>query len=195
MSVTARLIFSGKSRSCDCHTQNSKAGSQSNLNIRNVSTSEKYSESQPAATSLMGDIGNAQAKNMTVVFQNMKLDARTDSGNNGSKLYNTTRSIFTKATFMNSFMYDPNDNASSGSYTFKETDTVKQNEDKSGYTGNVTYGVEISNTDSGRNAGLQYYYLESNNLVEDIIWGTSATGSGDNSFAGGKYLRYVWAII
>lgn len=27
---------------------------------------------------------------------------------------------------MNSFMYDPNDNASSGSYTFKETDTVKQ---------------------------------------------------------------------
>lgn len=169
-----------------------KAGSQSNLNIRNVSTSEKYSESQPAATSLMGDIGNAEAKNMTVVFQNMKLDARTDSGNNGSKLYNTTRSIFTKATFMNSFMYDPNDNASSGSYTFKETDTVKQNEDKSGYTGNVTYGVEISNTDSGRNAGLQYYYLESNNLVEDIIWGTSATGSGDNSFAGGKYLRYVY---
>lgn len=102
-----------------------KAGSQSNLNIRNVSTSEKYSESQPAATSLLGDIGNAEAKNMTVVFQNMKLDARTDSGNNGSKLYNTTRSIFTKATFMSSFMYDPNDNASSGSYTFKETDTVK----------------------------------------------------------------------
>lgn len=165
------------------------------LNIKNVTTSNAYQTNSKtfAATSLFGNIGNGTAINMSVSFQNMKLDARTDSRKSDAVLYNTTQSIFTKATFLHSFQYDPKDTASSGSYTFTKDDTVKKNENSWG--GNVTYGLEISNTNSGRNQGQQYYYLgELSNpeFVNDAILNTTSKGSTDNTcFANGKYLRYV----
>ena len=129
------------------------------LNIKNVTTSDAYQKNNRtlAATSLFGNIGNEKAINMSVSFQNMKLDARIDSGKSDAVLYNTKQSIFTKATFLHSFQYDPTDTASSGSYTFTKDDTVKQSGNS--WSGNVTYGLEISNTESGRNPGQQYYYL------------------------------------
>lgn len=165
------------------------------LNIKNVTTSNAYQTNNRtfAATSLFGNIGNETAINMSVSFQNMKLDARTESGKPDAELYNTKKSIFTKATFLHSFQYDPKDTASSGSYTFTKDDTVKQNENSWG--GNVTYGLEISNTKSGRNPGQQYYYLgELSNpeFVKDAILGTTSEKSTDSTcFANGKYLRYV----
>lgn len=165
------------------------------LNIKNVTTSDAYQTNNRtfAATSLFGNIGNETAINMSVSLQNMKLDARTDSGKPDAVLYNTTQSIFTKATFLHSFQYDPKDTASSGSYTFTKDDTVKQSENS--WSGNVTYGLEISNTESGRNPGQQYYYLgELSNpeFVRDAILGTTSEKSTDNTcFANGKYLRYV----
>ena len=165
------------------------------LNIKNVTTSDVYQTNNRtfAATSLFGNIGNEKAINMSVSFQNMKLDARTESGKSDAVLYNTNQSIFTKATFLHSFQYDPKDTASSGSYTFTKDDTVKQNENSWG--GNVTYGLEISNTKSGRNQGQQYYYLgELSNpeFVQDVILGTTSEKSTDSTcFANGKYLRYV----
>lgn len=163
------------------------------LNIKNVTTSDQYKKDNrtQAATSLFGNIGNETAINMNVSFQNMKLDART--GKSDVLLYNTTQSIFTKATFLHSFQYAPTDKASSGSYTFTKDDTVKQS--GNAWTGNVTYGLEISNTESGRNPGQQYYYLgDINNpeYVVDGILGTSSQNSTDKTrFANGKYLRYV----
>ena len=165
------------------------------LNIKNVTTSDQYKKDNrtQAATSLFGNIGNETAINMNVSFQNMKLDARTASGNSDVLLYNTTQSIFTKATFLHSFQYAPTDKASSGSYTFTKDDTVKQSEN--GWTGNVTYGLEISNTESGRNPGQQYYYLGDINKPEYVVDGilnTTSENSKDNTcFANGKYLRYV----
>lgn len=165
------------------------------LNIKNVTTSDAYQKNKRtfAATSLFGNIGNETAINMSVSFQNMKLDARTDSEKSDAVLYNTKQSIFTKATFLHSFQYDPKDTASSGSYTFTKDDTVKKNGNSWG--GNVTYGLEISNTNSGRNQGQQYYYLgELSNpeFVNDAILNTTSKGSTDNTcFANGKYLRYV----
>lgn len=165
------------------------------LNIKNVTTSDAYQKNKRtfAATSLFGNIGNEAAINMSVSFQNMKLDARTDSGKSDAVLYNTKQSIFTKATFLHSFQYDPKDTASSGSYTFTKDDTMKKNENSWG--GNVTYGLEISNTKSGRNQGQQYYYLgELSNpeFVNDAILNTTSKDSTDNTcFANGKYLRYV----
>lgn len=165
------------------------------LNIKNVTTSNAYQTNSKtfAATSLFGNIGNEKAINMSVSFQNMKLDARTDSGKSDAVLYNTKQSIFTKATFLHSFQYDPKDTASSGSYTFTKDDTVKQSENS--WEGNVTYGWEISNTKSGRNPGQQYYYLgELSNpeFVNDAILNTTSKDSTDNTcFANGKYLRYV----
>ena len=165
------------------------------LNIKNVTTSNAYQTTNrtSAATSLFGNIGNETAINMSVSFQNMKLDARTESGKSDAVLYNTTQSIFTKATFLHSFQYDPKDTASSGSYTFTKEDTVKQSDNS--WSGNVTYGLEISNTESGRNQGQQYYYLgELSNpeFVRDAILGTTSEKSTDSTcFANGKYLRYV----
>ena len=167
----------------------------STLNIRNVTTSEQYQKDKrtQAATSLFGNIGNETAINMSASFQNMKLDARTESGKSDAVLYNTTQSIFTKATFLNSFQYDPKDAASSGSYTFTKDDTVKQSGNT--WSGNVTYGLEISNTESGRNQGQQYYYLgemSNQGFVQDAILGTISENSTDSTcFANGKYLRYV----
>ena len=165
------------------------------LNIKNVTTSDAYQKNSrtSAATSLFGNIGNEKAINMSVSFQNMKLDARTESGKSDAVLYNTKQSIFTKATFLHSFQYDPKDTASSGSYTFTKDDTVKQSGNS--WSGNVTYGLEISNTESGRNQKQQYYYLgEISNpeFVQDAILNTTSKDSTDSTcFANGKYLRYV----
>ena len=171
------------------------AGRNTTLNIKNVTTSDQYKKSNrtQAATSLFGNIGSETAINMNVSFQNMKLDARTDSGKPEVLLYNTTQSIFTKATFLHSFQYAPTDKASSGSYTFTKDDTVKQSGDS--WTGNVTYGLEISNTESGRNPGQQYYYLGDINrpeyVVDGILKTTSESSTDKTCFANGKYLRYV----
>ena len=165
------------------------------LNIKNVTTSNAYQNNNRtfAATSLFGNIGNEKAINMSVSFQNMKLDARTETGKSDAVLYNTKQSIFTKATFLHSFQYDPKDTASSGSYTFTKEDTVKKSNNS--WSGNVTYGLEISNTESGRNQGQQYYYLgELSNpeFVQDAILETTSEKSTDSTcFANGKYLRYV----
>lgn len=163
------------------------------LNIKNITTSAQYKTDNrtQAATSLFGNIGNETAINMNVTFQNMKLDARTESGKPDVLLYNTTQSIFTKATFLHSFQYAPTDKASSGSYTFTSDDTVKKSEDS--WTGNVTYGLEISNTESGRNPGQQYYYLgDVGNFVKDGVLNTTSENSTDTTcFANGNYLRYV----
>lgn len=171
------------------------ASKNSTLNIKNVTTSDQYKKDNrmQAATSLFGNIGNETAINMNVSFQNMKLDARTDSGKSDVLLYHTTQSIFTKATFLHSFQYDPKDKASSGSYTFTKDDTMQQSGNS--WTGNVTYGLEISNTESGRNPGQQYYYLgdiSTPEYVVDGILNTTSQNSTDNTcFANGKYLRYV----
>ena len=171
------------------------ASRNTTLNIKNVTTSDQYKKDNrtQAATSLFGNIGSETAINMNVSFQNMKLDARTDSGKPEVLLYNTTQSIFTKATFLNSFQYAPTDKASSGSYTFTKDDIVKQS--GNAWTGNVTYGLEISNTESGRNPGQQYYYLGDINRPEYVVDGILKTTSQDSTdktcFANGKYLRYV----
>ena len=171
------------------------ASRNTTLNIKNVTTSDQYKKDNrtQAATSLFGNIGNETAINMNVSFQNMKLDARTDSEKSDALLYHTTRSIFTKATFLHSFQYDPKDKASSGSYTFTKDDTVQQSENS--WTGNVTYGLEISNTERGRNPGQQYYYLGDISIPEyvvDSILNITSKNSTDNTcFANGSYLRYV----
>lgn len=171
------------------------ASRNTTLNIKNVTTSDQYKKDNrtQAATSLFGNIGNETAINMNVSFQNMKLDARTASGKSDVLLYNTTQSIFTKATLLHSFQYAPTDKASSGSYTFTKDDTVKQS--GNAWTGNVTYGLEISNTESGRNPGQQYYYLGDINRPEYVVDGILKTTSQDSTdktcFANGKYLRYV----
>lgn len=168
------------------------ASSNVSFVIKNVTTSDKYTQNSVAyaATSLLGNIGNSTAKNLNVTFEDMKLDARTSADGQEQVLYGTKKSIFTHATFMESFMYDPLDTSSSGSYTFKQEDTVKQ--EGVTWIGNITYGLEISNTKSGRNPGQQYYYLGTTEYVKDDMLNVSSENSTDETcFASGSYLRYV----
>ena len=100
-----------------------------------------------AATSLIGYVGNNIATKLTLSFSNIALDGRVDAGtanatsvhNNGKVTveYNTTHTIFTNATLLESFMYS---SEGSGTYNFNSTDKM------------VTYGVELTNAGSiGRN--------------------------------------------
>ena len=164
------------------------------LNVTNLSTGEGYvdkdNNTSYAATSLIGNVGSESATKLTLTFSNIALDSRkegTGSGtsvnNNGNASYkveyNTTHSIFTRATLLESFRYSAD---SSGVYNFNSDDT------------NVTYGVEISNTGTGRNISKpnkQYQYYNGG-YVWDGLGSTATTADTIGSyFTTTNYLRYV----
>lgn len=116
-----------------------------------------------AATSLIGYVGNNIATKLTLSFSNIALDGRVDAGtanatsvhNNGKVTveYNTTHTIFTNATLLESFMYS---SEGSGTYNFNSTDKM------------VTYGVELTNAGSiGRNPDKQYQYYDGEIYITD----------------------------
>lgn len=116
-----------------------------------------------AATSLIGYVGNDIATKLTLSFSNIALDGRVDAGtanatsvhNNGKVTveYNTTHTIFTNATLLESFMYS---SEGSGTYNFNSTDKM------------VTYGVELTNAGSiGRNPDKQYQYYDGEIYITD----------------------------
>lgn len=163
------------------------------LNVTNLSTGEGYTAGSYAATSLIGNVGSESATKLTLTFSNIALDSRkegTGSGtsvnNNGNASYkveyNTTHSIFTRATLLESFRYSAD---SSGVYNFKKGDTK------------VTYGVEISNTATGRNISKpnkQYQYYNGG-YVWDGLGSTATTEATiETYFNGGNYLRYVNSV-
>ena len=116
-----------------------------------------------AATSLIGNVGNNIATKLTLSFSNIALDGRvaadtsnaTSVYNNGNfpVEYNTTHTIFTNATLLESFMYS---SEGSGTYNFNSTDKM------------VTYGVELTNAGStGRNPDKQYQYYDGGIYITD----------------------------
>jgi hypothetical protein len=142
-----------------------------------------------AASSLIGDVGSKTDVNISVLFEEMDLNGRTES------------SIFTRATFLNSFSYDPSDVVSSGTYNFEEP-TEESTEESTAKT-KITFGKEISNgvgNSIGRNPyslgedGVsvsstgQTLYFGSDNVVEDgDVKADEAPG-----FYTDEYLRYVY---
>jgi hypothetical protein len=159
-----------------------KAGSYSSLSISDVSVSSytTTSNTTKAASSLIGDVGSENDVNISILFEDMDLSGRTDS------------SIFTRATFLNSFSYSIEDVASSGSYNFEEADLK------------ITYGKEISNgvndigktgrnpytRDSGEESGQIWYYGAEKKVVEDST--NSVVANDGDGFFTVDYLRYVY---
>ena len=160
------------------------------LKVNNISTSSKYSNDKFAdkfaATSLIGRIGSENAQYITLEFTDVALDSRvnpeenTIANNNGSVevQYNTKKTIFSKALFLESFQYASD---SSGFYNFNS------------YDSKVTYGSEISNTTSGRNMGEQYYYYNEEIYVWDGTGTRPETETAISTFynSDNKYLSYV----
>ncbi|MGN0734050.1 MAG: hypothetical protein ACI4LC_07745 [Emergencia sp.] len=112
-------------------------GSYGGIDAQQISTLN-YSKGQKVATSLIGNVGNAEATNISLAFYNgIALSGKADD------------SIFTRASLLESFQY--NGASSSGYYHFNKNDQC-------------TYGREIEGTkenldDEGNN--LQLYYFDS----------------------------------
>lgn len=167
------------------------------LIVNNLSTSDKYMTVEGtnkttayAATSLIGSVGSNTASKLTLSFSNIALDGRvsedsaksTSVQNNGENTveYNTTHTIFTRATLMEYFMYSSD---GSGTYNFNSTDSK------------VTYGVELTNAGaSGRNPDKQYQYYDADIYITD-----EQNKTADEAYVKGRYkedtfLRYVYVV-
>lgn len=167
------------------------------LIVNNLSTSDKYMTVEGtnkttayAATSLIGSVGSDKASKLTLSFSNIALDGRvsedsaksTSVQNNGKTTveYNTTHTIFTRATLMEYFMYSSD---GSGTYNFNSTDSK------------VTYGVELTNAGaSGRNPDKQYQYYDADIYITD-----EQNKTADKAYVKGRYkqdtfLRYVYVV-
>ena len=200
-----------------------KSGSYSNLIIKGVSTGTGgYNGGTTAATSLIGIAGSASSKNVNVRFSDMKLDARNvvdldntpDSGYGSVTLddiYHTTRSIFTRATFLHRYSFDPT-SGSTGTYNFAYAKDWTRSGSEGSYTyvhlGEVTYGLELwdgsvdgsskpDNHISGRNQyiGKEHQYSENEGIYVNPKNGDATTpydfgqASAEASL---KYLPYVY---
>ena len=197
-----------------------KAGGYSNLVISGVKTTENaYTGGTTAATSLIGIAGSSSSKNVNVKFTDMKLDARTvantdntpDSGYGTvtlNDIYKTTRSIFTKATFLHWYSFDPT-SGSTGTYTFTYDKDWTKTGDSAPFTythkGDVTYGLElwdgsassssITNALSSRTQyiGKEHNYSGASEYVSPVNGAaTAAFDFGQSETESGfKYLPYV----
>lgn len=118
-----------------------RVGSYSSLSAQNVSTSGYEgvsSTNNPAATSLIGHVGDENAMNITLAFSNgIALNGKKD------------KSIFSHATLLESFRYQ---SGGSGYYRFNKGEPC-------------TYGYEINN--SVENPDLQLKYFDQSEEVAD----------------------------
>ena len=184
-----------------------KSGSNATFDIENVSAttlsgstaSTEYSEGQLIASSLIGNLGGADATFVKISFSGIKLDGRNATGNIDSldSVYATKKSLFSRSTLLNSLKY--NDNSSYGTYYFgfgEDYDTENSNEK----LGNVTYGKEIRDTVENKEA------VANTNPIEYMSKQLNYDGSSEyvrpeysspvdsNGFAGfsSNYQKYVY---
>ena len=141
------------------------------LDVTGVAQTSKYVNNKIAGSSLIGDVGSDKGTNIRLSFSNIQLDARIGTGSADSRYGNTTKTIFTRATLLNSFRY--NDNVSYGRYNFADT--------------KCTYGYEIGNRtengkEIGRNPDKQDHYYGSAEKIKD---------NGENANYK-NYIRYVY---
>lgn len=151
------------------------------LDITRVTQTSKYVNNKIAGSSLIGDVGSTNGTNIRLSFSNIQLDARKDIGSADSRYGNTTKTIFTRATLLNSFKYS---DATScyGRYSFTDT--------------KCTYGYEIGNGDTGvggRNPNKQMWYYGQNGADRGLIKdGGTIIYDGESNKNYTNYIRYVY---
>lgn len=155
-----------------------KLDSYTKLDISGVTMTDTYTDkTQKAASSLIGDVGNSTSgRDIQLTFSNMELNGKV------------SESIFSRATFLESFQYA---NAGcSGVYNFEKPATGTP----------YTLGKELSNTGgegsrvSGRNNGKQYWFYNAEQIDENLVCGKKEDGSYNEpaAFFAEGYLRYVY---
>ena len=110
--------------------------------------------SKYAASSLIGDVGSETAQTITLTFLDIRFDGRSTSGSIGNldNIYDSTRSIFSRATILNSFKYAGVGDGS-GTYNF----SIDEDWDSTTGIHHVTYGKEITDSDENSNKQQKYY--------------------------------------
>ena len=168
-----------------------KIGRNTNLTLDGLTqTNYGLSLSGFAGSSLIGDVGSTTAHGIRLTFSRIVLDGRntastglpaaTTTALNG--VYGTSKSIFKRATLLNSFLYA---GESSGSYNF----TIDEDWNTSTHAARhlVTYGYEI--TTSVDHPGKQNKYSGSTTIYTDPS--SDAKTSDPYDFTS-KFLRYVY---
>lgn len=164
-----------------------KVALNTNLTLNNVSTSAAgYSGlSGYAASSLIGLVGSTTAKDINLNFSHIALDARTSALSNSdadeslTSKYGTSTTIFSRATLLDSFMYNTN---CSGvyNYAFDEDWTAG-----GAALHKVTYGKEVTSS-------LEHPNEQKNYLASDYFTNPTSLTTTDNfSFSTG-FLPYVY---
>lgn len=176
-----------------------KIGEFSTVVVKNVKakTSSSYEANTKAASSLIGDVGSSAATNINLTFADIQIDAR-DYDHRGlyglDGIYNTTSSLFYRASLLNTFRYS----SGSATYDFKIDDDWKTSGDSYTRTGakGVTYGSEIDDSNS-QHLGKEYWYKDTNE-TSNIYTNYNTPGASGTvapspaiSFAG--FLPYVYS--
>ncbi|MBO4432111.1 MAG: hypothetical protein J5852_01130 [Clostridia bacterium] len=106
-----------------------------------------------AASSLIGDVGSSTARAIYLTFSNLKFDGRSSATSIGNMdtTYGTGKSIFSRATILNSFLYA---GESTGSYTYGIDDDWSNSTTA---VHNVTYGEEVTTSVEFSNRQKKYY--------------------------------------
>lgn len=159
-----------------------------NMRMSGITTTNAYEgmtqttgeNSEYAATSLIGHVGSSSGTDIRLTFSDMKLDSRVNV-DPATPVHNTYRSIFSHATFLESFQYN-RPATCRGEYNFdKPTDDTKP----------YTLGKELSNTDSGQNPGKQYWFFNTaheEGADDQYVCGSAANAASAYS---NDHLRYV----
>ncbi len=137
-----------------------------------------------AASSLIGDVGDSTARAIYLTFEGLKFDARTNVEiiGNMDAVYGTTKSIFMRATVLNSFLYF---GESSGSYNFEIDEDWT---DSTTAIHKVTYGKEI--TSSVENADKQKKYSGSEYYVHPTAYQSASAYDFSTGFLPYVYVAY-----
>ena len=161
-----------------------KIGKSTTLSIAGAAQSG-YTGSTVAASSLIGDVGNSTARAIYLSFTGLIFDSRSASGNIGDMdaQYGTNKSIFLRATILNSFVFF---NESSGTYNFSlsedwDTSTENQKHD-------VTYGKEI--TSSTERVDQQKKYQSSEFYTDPTTYEATSPYDFSSGFLPYVYVAY-----
>ena len=127
-----------------------------------------------AASSLIGNVGDANAQYIQLVFEDMLLQE--------DRAKKSQCHLFTHAMFLESFQYS--DDTCQGVYNFAKDE-------------DYTLGQELSNTDgrtpSGRNNGMQYWFFGQYGKEDGEVYKV-IEGAADPADAFGSFPRYVCKI-
>ena len=152
-------------------------GMNTNFTLTSISTTGYDNPTTAVASSLIGHVGSDDAKNISLIFSDIRLDARTSALASLDGKYGTTRSIFESATLLYSFRYI-NGGFASYNFTYDEDWTSSQH--------HVTYGQEIKTTTEY--AGKQNkYYGDSTHFVDPS---SNSNTTSEYNFSTG-FLPYV----